>query len=295
MELRQVRYFLALSRTLNFTHAAKECDLTQPALTNAIRKLEEEMGGPLIHRERANTHLTQLGQMVLPFLTQVYESSCAASRLAKEISAGERVPLNFGVSDIVPKNALLDPLRRTGDVTDGLEVHVEGGTDLELMQSLLEGDLHLIIVEEIASPEDRLRFMPIYEECFQLLVPKDHALAGNESVSLKDLADHPWIELSSSPAHLQATEALQKVDETFRPRHRTTRSVEMQVLVQAGFGVTLIGKNEHILQGLASVPLNDFEVRRTVGLAEARGRPMSGTVQSFARILRAQSFKTEFA
>ena len=172
MELRQVRYFLALSRTLNFTHAARECNVTQPALTNAIRKLEDEMGGALIHRERANTHLTQLGQMVLPFLTQVYESSCAASRLAKELSNGERVPLNFGISDIVPKNALLEPLRSTGSITDGLEVHVAGGTDIELVQSLLEGDLQLIIVEESVAPEDRLRFYPVYQERFSVLLPE---------------------------------------------------------------------------------------------------------------------------
>ena len=56
METHQVRYFLVLARTLNFTKAAEECNVTQPSLTRAVKKLEEELGGALFHRERANTH-----------------------------------------------------------------------------------------------------------------------------------------------------------------------------------------------------------------------------------------------
>ena len=61
MEMQQVRYFLAVSRTLNFTRAAEECNVTQPALTRAIKQLEDELGGELIRREGRNTHLTDLG------------------------------------------------------------------------------------------------------------------------------------------------------------------------------------------------------------------------------------------
>jgi Bacterial regulatory helix-turn-helix protein, lysR family len=62
----QVRYFLALARTLNFTRAAEQCNVTQPTLTKAVQKLEQELGGALIHRERQLTQLTELGKMILP-------------------------------------------------------------------------------------------------------------------------------------------------------------------------------------------------------------------------------------
>ena len=68
MELHQVRYFLAVCRTLNFTRAAEDCNVAQPSLTRAIQKLEEEFGGLLFHRERANTHLTELGRAMQPLL-----------------------------------------------------------------------------------------------------------------------------------------------------------------------------------------------------------------------------------
>src|SRR4029450_6087470 len=71
MQIYQVRYFLALARTLNFTRAAEQCNVTQPALTKAIQKLEQELGGTLIHRERHLTQLTELGKMILPTLEKI--------------------------------------------------------------------------------------------------------------------------------------------------------------------------------------------------------------------------------
>ncbi|MEY9287064.1 DNA-binding transcriptional LysR family regulator [Bradyrhizobium ottawaense] len=64
LQLYQVRYFLALAKTRNFTRAAEQCNVTQPALTKAIQKLEQELGGALIHRERHLTQLTDLGKMI---------------------------------------------------------------------------------------------------------------------------------------------------------------------------------------------------------------------------------------
>ena len=83
MELRQIRYFLALTQTLNFTRAAEQCNVTQPTLTLAVKKLEEELGGPLVHRERQRTHLTQLGQMVLPFWSRSMRAAMPRRRLRR--------------------------------------------------------------------------------------------------------------------------------------------------------------------------------------------------------------------
>ena len=65
MELKQIKYFLALSETLNFTEAAEISNVSQPALTKAIRRLEEEVGGPLIHRDGKHTRLSELGRKLL--------------------------------------------------------------------------------------------------------------------------------------------------------------------------------------------------------------------------------------
>jgi Bacterial regulatory helix-turn-helix protein, lysR family len=71
MELHQVRYFLALCNEKSFTRAAKHCGVSQPSLSDAIRKLEQELGGQLFHRNRANCPLSELGQEVGPHLAML--------------------------------------------------------------------------------------------------------------------------------------------------------------------------------------------------------------------------------
>ena len=75
MKMQYVRYFLALCEERNFTRAAKRCGISQPSLTNAIQRLEEELGGPLFHRDRTNTRLTDLGILVRPELEQINRSA----------------------------------------------------------------------------------------------------------------------------------------------------------------------------------------------------------------------------
>src|SRR5690348_15263355 len=75
MEMHQIRYFVAVAQELNFTRAAERCNVAQPSLTRAIKLLEEEFGGSLFHRERSRTHLSELGQIVYPYLKQVHDQA----------------------------------------------------------------------------------------------------------------------------------------------------------------------------------------------------------------------------
>ncbi len=77
-----VRYFLALCETLNFSRAAETCNVSQPALTRAVRKLEEELGGLLLRREHLLTHLTDFGRLVRPHLEQMMAEAEAAKSTA---------------------------------------------------------------------------------------------------------------------------------------------------------------------------------------------------------------------
>ena len=78
--MHQVRYFLAVADTLNFTRAAEQCHVSQPALTRAIQQLENELGGLLLRRERKLTHLTDFGRLIEPHLRQVCADAETASK-----------------------------------------------------------------------------------------------------------------------------------------------------------------------------------------------------------------------
>src|SRR5271167_4720943 len=107
MEMHQVRYFLAVARTLNFTRAAEECHVAQPSLTRAIRQLEGELGGDLFRRERPHAQLTELGQRMLPLLRQCYESALGARSLASSIKSGEVGSLRIALSGTIDVTLLM--------------------------------------------------------------------------------------------------------------------------------------------------------------------------------------------
>ncbi|MBY0250390.1 MAG: LysR family transcriptional regulator, partial [Methylobacterium organophilum] len=110
MELHQVRYFLALASTLNFTRAAELCNVTQPALTKSVQKLEQELGGELIYRERNLTGLTDLGKEVLPMLERTLASADAVRRRAQEFQQKDVAPLTVGFTPSVSVKLVIEPI-----------------------------------------------------------------------------------------------------------------------------------------------------------------------------------------
>jgi LysR family hydrogen peroxide-inducible transcriptional activator len=90
MELHQVRYFLALCKEKNFTRAAKRCGVSQPSLSNAIKRLEQELGGQLFHRDRVNCALSELGRVVRPHLAKLDQCASDARTQAERFLTAHR-------------------------------------------------------------------------------------------------------------------------------------------------------------------------------------------------------------
>lgn len=103
MDFNQIKYFLALAETLNFTRAAERAHISQPTLTQSIRKLEEELGGELVNRDGPRTRLTPLGQSLLDEFAAANRFPARLKRRAKQILAQDSETLRVGVTKCVPK------------------------------------------------------------------------------------------------------------------------------------------------------------------------------------------------
>nr|MBX2804428.1 LysR family transcriptional regulator [Hyphomicrobiales bacterium] len=101
MEMNQIRYFLAVCEHRNFTHAAQASNVSQPSLTAAIKKLEEELGGLLFLRDRAGCRLTALGELVRPRLANIDTETRQAKAEAIRYTRLERVPISVGVGETI--------------------------------------------------------------------------------------------------------------------------------------------------------------------------------------------------
>ena len=193
MEMHQIRYFLAVCETLNFTRAAEHCHVTQPALTRAVQKLEDELGGLLFRRERALTHLTDLGRLMRPHLEQVLAETDAARTTASSFLRLERAPLAFGVMCTIGPARFVEFLNRFHARNDGVEVAMREGTAGQLLGLLGEGAIDVAVLAQPGALPDRLEAQPLYRERFVVAFPPGHRLSRQNGVSLGDLSGERYL------------------------------------------------------------------------------------------------------
>ena len=145
MEMQQVRYFLAVATEFNFTKAAEKCNVSQPALTRAIKLLEAEFSGDLFRRERPQAQLTELGERMYPLLKQCYESALGARSLASTIKSGELGSLKLALTRTIDPNLSTSHLLELNRLFKRLEVKLLRGTAGEVLQFLKNGEADLAI------------------------------------------------------------------------------------------------------------------------------------------------------
>ncbi len=154
MEISQMRFFLALADTLNFTRAAEICDVSQPALSRGIRKLEDELGGQLVRRERGKTHLTELGQRVRPRLEQAISLAELAKTEAHDFSRLADVKLRLGVMCTIGPNRLIALIEHLTERHPDMELELVEGSGAEIVERLLDGEFDVAISAAPAFPDD---------------------------------------------------------------------------------------------------------------------------------------------
>src|SRR6266436_5903914 len=166
VEMHQIRYFLAVCETLNFTRAAEACNVSQPSLTRAIKGLEDELGGPLFRRERNNTHLTGLGEMMRPHLTQVLIETDAAKERAKSFAKLDDVELKLGMMCTIGPRRFVPFLQSFRERHPKARLVVQDGSNTQLQERLAQGELDVAVYGQPEDVDERFHARRLYDERF---------------------------------------------------------------------------------------------------------------------------------
>lgn len=288
MEMHQVRYFLAAARLLNFTRAAIECHVSQPSLTKAIQKLEEEFGAPLFRRERARTHLTELGKAMLPHLERSFEAAQAAKQLARGIGRAEIAPLALGVARTVEHAALERVLAELGGSLAGLELALSSGSSRELIELAMAGTLDLVIVEMPDEAPERLDCWPLFVDTWCVVTRSDHRFAAAPPAAPAVLEEETWIDLAGDGCAALARIA-GKADAAIDVRHQAQGAAQMRQMVLAGLGCGWMPRSL-VSPPLETVNLAFGQTDSPVVLASVAGRRRSVAADAFLRAARTQDW-----
>ena len=285
MEMHQIRYFLAAARVKFKVRAAEECNVAQPSLTRAIQQLEGELGGDLFRRERKLSHLTDLGQRMLPLMQQCYDMAQGAKSLAGSIKRGEIASLRLALSHTVDISLLVPFLAELNRAFNGLELKFLRGNGMEVAEKLKQGDAEIGIAGPLDESWARFDVWPLFTESVLLVVNAKHRLAGRPAADLEELTQErlllrPYCEQAEQMAALLRSRNIASAH-----THELSSERDLLSLLEANIGVAVVPRSITIPETLIRLPINEFPINRTVYLYAVAGRARGGAATTFMKQL----------
>ena len=286
MEMHQVRYFLAVCDTLNFTRAADRCNVTQPALTRAVQKLEGEVGGPLFRRERSGTHLTQLGQMIRPHLEQVLADSEAAMTTARSFLSVDNASLRLGVMCTIGPVRFVGFLAHLHQLHPKLVITLSEAVPERLCEQLLEEEVEVAIASHPHGFADRFRTLPLYRERYVVAFPSGHRFERQAAVRVADLAGESYLSRMNCEYYNFLDDLCRTQSVEMKDAYRSEQEDWIQSMVLAGMGVTFLREYLPVFPGVQRRPIVAPEVTREVVLLTVAGRSFTPAVAGLHQAIR---------
>jgi LysR family transcriptional regulator, hydrogen peroxide-inducible genes activator len=186
MTLTELRYIVAVAREKHFGRAAEACFVSQPTLSVAIKKLEEELDVKLFERGANEVSVTPLGEAIVRQAQAVIEQAQAIKEIAKRGKDPLDGALKLGIIYTIGPYLLPELVKNAIEKTPQMPLMLQENFTVKLLEMLRTGDLDCAIMAE-PFPDAGLAIAPLYDEPFMVAVPKHHALAQRKSISSEEL------------------------------------------------------------------------------------------------------------
>jgi len=289
MEMHQLRYFLAIAATGNFTRAAEQCHVSQPSLSQQIIKLEEEVGHKLFDRMGRRFQLTDAGRLLLDHARTVLTTVENATRQLRETRGQGFGRLAIGVIPTIAPYLLPRALAAFTRANPHVELIIQEDYTARIIDGLSAGELDIAIAA-LPITDDNLVVEVLGTEPLLLVLPKGHPLTGKRRVELSDISGEPFVLISDVHCLGQQVMSICRSHE-LSPRIvcRGAQISTVQAMVALGQGISLLpamarrGDNDRrrVYQALAV-----DRPERTIVAVQHRHRFQTAQAQQFIEILK---------
>jgi DNA-binding transcriptional LysR family regulator len=241
IEIRHLRYFLAVAETLHFSQAAAQLGMAQPPLSQQIRSLERMLGYALFERTTRGVRLTKVGQYFRECARNTVTKLQDDVEMARRLGSGQEGVLTVGFSGSVMLTTLPRAIERYRRLYPRVELRLRELYTAEQMPSLLDGSLDLGFLRD-GEPRDGLVIESILRERFIAVLPARHKLAGRATIHPRDLRNEPFVLFARRMGPLAFDRTLACCEaEGFRPKvvQEAPQWPTLVRLVAAGSGISL--------------------------------------------------------
>lgn len=241
MNLRHLRYFSELADTLNFHRAAERLHISQPPLSVAIRKLEEELGVVLFDRDQRGVRLTAAGRAALGPARQAIELAEQVREAVRQGAAGRRGRLTVGfigsaIGDLLPR--IISPFLRD---FPQVELAFEEMNSVQIVQAIDARQVDIGLVRLPVMDSTPVKIDVIENDILMAALPREDVLSRRKVIPLRTLEDRPFVIYSpASVLHATIRLACHRCDFTPRVVQEATQVQTILSLVEAGLGVALV-------------------------------------------------------
>jgi DNA-binding transcriptional LysR family regulator len=291
----RVRVFRTVAHHLNFSRAAEELFLTQPAVTQQVKALEDEIGVPLFDRSGGRITLTAGGKVLLPFADKMKEVSDQAFSAVAEVSGQQAGELAIGASQTIGQYLLPNFVAGFIKAYPRIRVIVRSGNTEAMLNALLAHEVHLALIEGLNQRKD-LNIEPFLQDHMVLVVPPGHEWADHE-VEVDALKQQPLLMREFGSGSRRVVEkaivaaGLQKKDMKIQMELDSTEG--LLSAVEAGLGVTFVSRwavrNQLSLGTLKIARVRRLKLSRQFSIAYPAGPAPMGNAGAFHRFLLSQS------
>ena len=189
MELRHLKYFVMVAKTLNFSEASQRLFITQGTLSQQIQQLENEIGAQLFDRTKHMVVLTEAGEELLPLAIRTIEDSETCSNRIRDLKGALTGTLRIGTTHSF--SALLtETVKKFIREHPGVKLVIRSETAADLIDMLRDKELDLALAFKPAMAYDELESEPLFRNSLSAVMRKDHPLASHKILTMKDLEKH---------------------------------------------------------------------------------------------------------
>lgn len=283
MEMSQIKYVLSAAKHLNFTKAANECNVSQPALTKGVKALEADLGAPIFHREGRKVLLSDFGRSMLPHLQHIADEAAATQMLAQNFRLLEKVPLRLGVLSTIGHVRLARFLAQFEKSNAGLELSVTEASASELKDKLSAGEIDAAFMTVTEDLQKDFRTRELYSERYVVVFPPDHRLCHLNAVSLQELSGEKYVDRLACELREMVMSVCQAKGVELYARFRSEREDWVQAMGAAGIGFAFMPEYSVTLPGLMQRPLVEPAVERKIAAFTVPGRKYSPALDALMR------------
>lgn len=290
MNVHHIRYFLALCETMNFTVAAERCNVAQPALSRAIQQLEEEVGGPLVRRQRNRNTLTDLGLLMKPSFEKIIEELGQVKKQARQFLTLEKANLHLGVMCTIGPTRFAAMLVNFSQAKRDTSVKLYEGVPSALSARLRAGEIDAALT---ASPDgfpDDLSVEVLYRERFVVAFPLGHRFAAMDAVPIAETRDECYLQRLNCEYDEKFDSIAVAQNAEAQVGFASEREDWILNMISGGIGICFIPEFSALIPGVDIRPLAAPEVWREVCLVTRKDSPLSPAVERFLTVLRGYPF-----